>query len=336
VDAVTSQALSYRELFDRWGWTGEDRAHALDPRMDGRVRLLAGFKPAPDDVLLIHYSAYAPALRRLLALPNPKLLVSHNVTPARYMWRYAAVVAIQCELGEAMLGEFARAVDLAAGVSAFNVADLKRAGAERTAVIPILFDRARLPEAPVREPRPGDAPTVLFVGRLAPHKRQDRLIRAFALYRAQHAPAARLVLVGEALSPAYREALLGLAESVAPGAVTIESGLEPAELWRRYAQADVFCCLSEHEGFCVPLLEAFHFGLPVVARPAGGVPEVAGDAALLTDDEDLAVIAELLNLAATDADLRAELRQRGELRLEEFAFDATAAKLRAAVESVVG
>jgi L-malate glycosyltransferase len=88
-------------------------------------------------------------------------------------------------------------------------------------------------------------------------------------------------------------------------------------------------CLSEHEGFCLPLLEAFGHGVPVVARPAGAIPEVAGDAALLAADRDLAVVAELVALAVEDAELREALRERGRARLAVFAPEATAAKLRA-------
>jgi glycosyltransferase involved in cell wall biosynthesis len=177
----------------------------------------------------------------------------------------------------------------------------------------------------------------VFVGRLAPHKRQDLVIRAFALYRAQHAPAARLVLVGTPLAPAFAASLARLAEEVAPGAVTFERGLAPEALWERYRSADAFLCLSEHEGFCIPLLEAFHFGVPVIARPIGGIPEVVGDAGLLvpTDDEDgidLAVVAELLHLAVSEPDLATELRRRGEARLDAFGLDPTAARLRAALE----
>jgi glycosyltransferase involved in cell wall biosynthesis len=175
---------------------------------------------------------------------------------------------------------------------------------------------------------------VLGVGRLTPHKRHDLVLRAFALYRRHRAPDARLILVGEALSARFGAQLRDLADRLAPGAVTIESSLSPGELGDRYRAAHAFLTLSEHEGFCVPLLESFHFGVPVIARPVGGVPEVAGDAALLTDDEDLAVVAELLHFAVTDSELRGELRRRGRARLEAFAPDATAAKLRAAVERV--
>jgi glycosyltransferase involved in cell wall biosynthesis len=125
-----------------------------------------------------------------------------------------------------------------------------------------------------------------------------------------------------------------LADRLAPGAVTIESSLPAEALADRWRSASAFLCMSEHEGFCIPLLEAFHFGVPVVARATGGVPEVAGDAALLFEDADLATVAELLHLAVSDGELRGELRARGDRRLEAFALQRSAAKLREAVERV--
>jgi glycosyltransferase involved in cell wall biosynthesis len=235
---------------------------------------------------------------------------------------------VSCTIARIQLAELAVNLSAAAGVSEFNAAELRAAGAAQAEVIPVLFDRGALGEP---GPPPQGPPTILFVGRLAPHKRQDRVIRAFAMYRRHRAPDARLVLVGNPVTPPYGMTLRTLADELAPGAVTIESGLSPEALWDRYRSAHAFLCLSEHEGFCVPLLEAFHFGVPVIARPAGGVPEVAGDAALLTDDDDLAVIAELMHLALSDSELRAELIARGHRRLEEFAYERTAQRLRAAV-----
>jgi glycosyltransferase involved in cell wall biosynthesis len=171
---------------------------------------------------------------------------------------------------------------------------------------------------------------VLFVGRLAPHKRQDEVIRTFALLRRHRVPEARLRLVGVPMSPSFLGALQGLAERLAPGAVTIESGLPAAALYDRYRAAHAFLCLSEHEGFCIPLLEAFHFGVPVVARDAGAVAEVVGDAAVVVDGTDsLDTVAEALALVVGDAELRAELRRRGESRLNAYALDRTAQRLRA-------
>jgi glycosyltransferase involved in cell wall biosynthesis len=329
VDAVTGQALAFRALFSRWGWGGGAVAAAIDPRVAGRLAPLASLDPAPEDLLLVHYSAYAPRLAGVLELPNRTLLLSHNVTPARWLWDHDAQAAVQCALGRRQLPRYAAEADVAAGVSAYNAAEL---GSD--VVIPILFE----PEGwgPARPPaaEPDGPPVVLFVGRLAPHKRQDEVIRAFALLRRRHAPDARLVLVGEPLNAAYAAALAGLAEELAPGAVSFERGLPPGALGERYRAAHAFVCLSEHEGFCIPLLEAFHFGVPVVARPAGGIPEVAGDAALLVEDRDAGVVAELLWLALTDAELRATLRERGHARLAAYGPAETAAKLRAALEGL--
>jgi glycosyltransferase involved in cell wall biosynthesis len=328
-DAVTTQALAFRALFGAWGWGGRDVAAEIDPRIGHRVAPLRALAPADGDVLLIHYSAYAPKLRGILELPQRKLLLSHNITPARWFWDHDPQAAVVCALGRKQLPEFAAAADVAAGVSRYNAREL---GSET--VIPILFDPDGL-GAPAAHDPPGP-PTILFVGRLAPHKRQDAVIRAFELYRRRHAPDARLVLVGAPINARYEAAMRALAADLSPGHVTIESGLTPDQLAGRWRSAHAFLCLSEHEGFCIPLLEAFHFGVPVIARPVGGVPEVAGDAALLLDDGDgESVVAELLALAVGDGELRAELRRRGAARVAAYAPEPTARALRAALEELV-
>jgi glycosyltransferase involved in cell wall biosynthesis len=329
VDAVTNQGLAWRRVFSSWGWQGGDFAEVLAPGMDRRLmRPLKDFEPAPEDVLVFHYSGYAPRVERLLDLPNQSLVISHNITPARYFWSHEPVEGVRCSLAPAQLAGIAARADAVAGVSQFNAGEL----GDGASVLPILFDRSRLP---VPGPAPSGPPTVLFVGRLAPHKRQDLVIRAFARYRDRHAPDARLVLVGVPITPDFQAGLQALADELAPSAVTIEGGIAPERLWEHYRSAHAFLCLSEHEGFCIPLLEAFHFGVPVVARPAGGIPEVVGDAGvLLGDGDDLDVVAELLHLAATDAGLRSELAARGERRLADYDAERTAAKMRAAVEAL--
>ena len=334
-DAVTQQALAFRGLFDRWGWGGDDAAAIMDPRMGSRVLPLAGLRPAPEDLLLLHYSAYAPRLRALLQSPNRRLLLSHNITPARWLWSHEPMVAVQCALGREQLPAFVAGCDVVAGVSAYNAAELAAAGAQDPRVIPLLVDPGEIGAYGAQTAgrlRPGAPPTLLFVGRLMPHKRQDELVRVFAAYRRHHQPDARLVLVGEPVTPAYGRLIGDLADELAPGAVTIEGGITRERLAGHYREADVFLCLSEHEGFCAPVLEALHFGLPVVARPAGAIPEVAGDAALLIADEDPAVVCELLALAIGDDELRAELRRRGAARVAHFAPQRTAEALRDSLE----
>lgn len=334
-DAITTEALAFRAAFARWGWEGEDLAHRIAPGMGTRFLDPARLSPAPDDVLLLHHSAALPRVDALLALPNPKLLLYHNVTPAAWLWDDAPAIAIQCAAGRAQLAELALAVDVCAADSAFNAEELRAAGAPGAEVIPLLVELDRLAPADRLDAPPGGPPTVLFVGRLSPHKRQEELIRVFALLRRHRHPDARLRLVGDPISDAHLEHLRRLADGLAPGAVSIESGLSPAALAERYREAHAFVCLSAHEGFCIPLLEAFHFGVPVLARRAGAVPEVVGDAAILTGENDPAVLAEAIHLLLTDAALGDILRRRGRARLAAFSPAAVERRLRASVERTV-
>jgi glycosyltransferase involved in cell wall biosynthesis len=327
VDAVTNQGLAWRRLFQSWGWEGADYAEVLAPTMtNGSVRALRELEPGDDELLLIHYSGYAAALGPMLERSRHSLLISHNITPARYFWADHPLEGVRCSLGPGQLAELGRRAEGLAAVSAFNAGELRELTGREVEVVPVLFDRARLSRYTAA---PTGPPTMLFVGRLAPHKRQDLVIRAFARYRQRHAPDARLVLVGVPISSAFQARLRALADELAPGAVTIESDLPAERLWERYRTAHAFVCLSEHEGFCIPLLEAWHFGVPVIARDAGAVGEVLGDAGMLLGaEDDVDTVAELLQIVVGDHELRAELRARGERRLEHYDPARTAALLR--------
>jgi glycosyltransferase involved in cell wall biosynthesis len=230
-------------------------------------------------------------------------------------------------------------VDAAIAPTWFSAADLEAAGFDDVAVDPALYlldpDRlAPLDPGPAAA-GPGAGPPVLFVGRLSHNKRQDRVVKAFALYQREREPEARLVLAGSRGAGSYGAYLERLVRDAGARNVTLTGALPQPRLNALYASASAFVCLSEHEGFCIPVLEALHFGLPVVAARAAAVPEVAGDAAVLLDDPDLATVAEAIDVSVRDDALRAELRRRGERRLADFTPERTAAAVRAAVEPLL-
>lgn len=332
-DAVSNQAQAWRTLLRDWGMEGDIYADAVDPRARSGVRPLRELDTDTGDLVVIRYSAYAPALRPLLGLECRKLLVYHNVTPPRYFWNHHPGVAVACALGRDQLPRYARAVDVACADSHFNASELEAAGVADPRVVPILFDAERL-EARASEPE-GDGPLILVVGRLVPSKRHDLALRAFASYQRDLAPDARLVLVGEPLSPTYRLAVERWAGESGAGSIRVAGGLPQPALNSLYERADVLLSTSEHEGFCVPLLEAFHFGLPVVARPAGAMPEIGGDAVLWVDDGSPGMAAQLLDLAVREGSLRSELARRGRRRVEQYSYAGTAARIREAVEAAL-
>jgi glycosyltransferase involved in cell wall biosynthesis len=331
---VTGQLLAYGALLRKWGFEGGKHAALLAPGAPPEIEPLSRLAAAPDDVVLIHYSGWIAGMDPLLELPQRKVLVYHNITPAKFFWNVDPVVAVVCELGRDKLPALVGTSRVTAGVSSYNAGELRAAGARDPRVVPVLLDPARLAHDGAEAPAHG--PLVLAVGRLAPHKRPDLVIRAFALYQRLHAPDARLLCVGLPQHPQYLTRLERLVEETGAEHVRLAGALGDGELGTAYSAASVLLSLSEHEGFCIPLVEAFHNELPVVARPSGGMPEVGGDAVLWVEDEDdLSVVAELLHLAVADAELRAELVSRGRLRAQEFAPERVAADVRALIDATL-
>jgi glycosyltransferase involved in cell wall biosynthesis len=329
VDAVTNQAFAWRRKFDGWGWSGADYSARLAPGFrSAALQDLRALEPADGEVVLVHYSGYASGLERVAAATGRMLLLSHNITPSRYFWATDPVTAGVCELGREQLAQLGIRAGAVAGVSEFNARELEALSGRRAQAIPVLFEPGPIPPDGVE---PDGPPAVLFVGRLAPHKRQDLVIAAFARFR-RGAPGARLTLVGSPATAEFGAWLQALADRLAPGAVRFETEISGARLASHYARADAFLCLSEHEGFCIPLLEAFHSGVPVIARDAGAVAEVIGDAGIvLGTDDDAATAAEALRLVVVDRELRGELRARGARRIEHYDAGRAAEQLRAAV-----
>jgi glycosyltransferase involved in cell wall biosynthesis len=335
-DAVTGQALAFRRCFDDWGWGGGDFASYVAPGTSHRIVHRGSLRAGEQDVLLVHHSAVLPGADELLSGPQPLLLVYHNITPPEWLWDVAPALGVHCAVGRMQLPDLVGRADVSAAVSEFNAEELRQAGARDPIVLPPLISPDHL-TAGGPQILSLETPSILFVGRLSPHKRQDAVIQAFALYRRRHAPGAQLHLVGSPIGSAYPRRLHELADRVAPGAIHFESGLSQSDIAARYRNATAFLCLSEHEGFCLPIIEALAAGLPVVARRAGAVPETLGDAGLILEpDDDLGVVAEALHAVISDEALRDALARRGAARVAAYSPDVAMRKLRAAVEAAVG
>ena len=286
-----------------------------------------------EDLLLMHFGLGDESYDRLTALPAQQALIYHNITPPEFFDGLNPHAAHHARKGRAQLHALAKRIPFAIGVSEYNRRELESAGFAKTAAVPILVRWARYgvaadPEVQARWR--GPATNLLFVGRIAPNKRQDQLVRLLAYYRRCIDPEARLLLVGSFRDqPQYHARVHALARELGlEGAVHFAGGVSDAALAAYYAVASVFVSLSEHEGFAMPVLEAFHFGVPVVARDAGAVAETAGGAAIVLKERDLAMYAEAAALVRERESLRTQLVAAGRRRVADFAHDRVAAKLR--------
>ena len=283
--------------------------------------------PNPD-LIVYQVSTGTPVADYVLTRPEPLVLVYHNMTPPEFFDAWEPAIAAELHHGRRQLVRLARRAVLGLAVSGFNARELVEAGVSEVVVAPILFDGSGfgvVDEGLVERSRGrlGSGPVWLFVGRLAPNKAQHDVIAAFAAYRAE-VGSARLVLVGGSSSVAYGVALEELADSLGVAdAVEFAGSVSGDELAAWYSVADVFVCLSDHEGFCVPLLEAMHHRLPVVAFDSSAVPETLAGAGLVVGDKSPMVVAEAVDRVLSDPVVAGRLVDRGTERLADFDISVT-------------
>ncbi len=169
---------------------------------------------------------------------------------------------------------------------------------------------------------------------MAPNKCQHDVVGAFAVYRRVFDPSARLTLVGGGTSVQYLRALERLVDELELGeSVEILNGVRDVELLAYWAVADVFVCLSEHEGFCVPMLEAMELGVPVVAYAAAAVPETLGGTGVLVEDKDPLTVAMAVDEVCRPGAWRDALVSGGKERAATFSLENTSKQLLSGIEA---
>jgi glycosyltransferase involved in cell wall biosynthesis len=329
-DAITEQALAWRDLLRGWGHESEIVAEHVHPDLMGAAQRLdrAGKRLINEGSLVLRYGIWSATAEIALRAQGPLGLCYHNVTPGELLRDFNPILAELCDRGRAALSVFQGHTDALIADSSFNAADLRDAGLGDATVVPLLLQLP--PEVQRRGPSP--RPIVLTVGRIVPNKRLEETIKAFTLYQQHRAPEASLVIVGSDVGfENYRHALdtlvarLGTAQVVFTGPISSEA----RDAW--YRRADVYLSMSVHEGFCVPLIEAIAHGVPVIARDAGAMPETLGDAGLVLDGGDLPLVAEALHELTSSRSTRTVLFDAADRRLAELRLDTLAPRIWSAL-----
>jgi glycosyltransferase involved in cell wall biosynthesis len=335
-DAVTESAFRIRDALSPVVGAALYGLH-VDPRLEGHVGRMTHY-PLPvhrsaEDVIVFHITMGDERLTDFVLHREERLvLVYHNITPADFFRSLDPPFAALLDHGRRQLPPLLDRAEVVIADSTFNAEELRALGRDDVIVTPPPLNLARLMQVdPDAEMMARLAATpgrmVLFVGQLLPHKRPDLLLGAHHLLTTNHFGDARLVVAGPDRNPRYREALRRYVDEASLDTVWITGELSDAQLAALYRNADVLVTASEHEGFCVPIVEAFHFDVPVVARAFGAIPETAADAALLLppDMDEAAHLAEALRRVLVDDDLRRHLIARGRERRESFTLESTLA-----------
>lgn len=321
-DAISNEAIYIRDQLRELGFGSEIYVQHIDPKVADECDLFTVERVQDSDAAIYHHSIGTEITPHLLEFDGPKCLIYHNITPGEFFEAYRPEFAQILYKGRRDLPQLGQHFKISVGVSAFNATELARNRFPSPGVLPLAIDPCKWavrPDPAIMEQLQDGRTNILFVGRFAPNKKQDDLIVAFSHYL-QHDPDARLILVGkpESEDPYVIHLRDLITHLELTDSVLLPGSIADPQLAAYYRSAHLFWSMSEHEGFCVPLIESMWFDVPILAFKSSAVPETLADAGLMfTAKDDMPALAALAHLLVTDSALRDKLvRAQRKCRVE--------------------
>lgn len=310
-DAISDEMLEIQRALREAGYPSEIFIRFYEPRMAGYIKDYREYKKysSRDNVVIFHFSIGSPVSKMFFRIPDKRIMIYHNITPYEYFLDTHRILSRECYKGRLEMKLFPEKVDLALGDSEFNRRELDSLGFRSTGVLPLLLDFEKFEQdgdPVVRRIFDNGKTTILFVGRVIPNKKFEDVIKAFHFYKRGFNPDSQLILAGDTRGmDRYTSALFELVDRLELKDVHFTGHIEFSELSALFKTADVYLSMSEHEGFGVPLLEAFKNRIPVVAFDAGAVAETMNGGGVLLREKDFHGTAALIHVLQQDTEFRA-------------------------------
>jgi glycosyltransferase involved in cell wall biosynthesis len=324
-DAIGHEVLGIQRVLRGAGYESDIFVQTADPRLEHLTEDYRDLEHAshPDNILIHHFSIGSRASRMAYALPDRMVLIYHNITPPEFFVDVNKELVQLCFRGRRELSLYKSRCDLALGDSEYNRQELETIGFSPTGVLDVVpgFDHlAGQPDYTFAKAFDDDWVNLLFVGRVIPNKKIEDVIRFFHAYKTAFNPRSRLLLVGAHSGfERYLTMLHNFIAAIGARDVHLIGHVTNEELTAYYQLADAFVCASEHEGFCVPLIESFHMGVPVIAYAATAVPSTMDGAGVLYGDKDPLHVAALINAVVDDHDVAARIVEGQDEALDRLA-----------------
>lgn len=327
-DAIGNDTIALDGAMKAMGFNSEIYAENIDKRLPKdiaqKTEKLRGLKN--DDIIIYHKSTGTELTFKLDSFNCRRMMVYHNITPPEFFRDYSVTATQLTEYGYDGVKYLRDKVEYCLADSGYNRNELLKMGYTCPIdVRPILIkfeDYRQTPDAETVAKYRDGKKNIVFVGRIAPNKRQENVIRAFYQYRKLN-PDSRLILVGSYLGMEnYYQRLVKYAKALGIEDDVVFTGhIKFSEILAFYHVADAFVCMSEHEGFCVPLVEAMFFNVPVIAYDTSAISDTLGGSGVLLDSNDPVFTAHVINRVLTDEKLRESIVEGQKKRLEDFSYE---------------
>ncbi len=326
-DAISDEAITIKKILEEEGLESHIFSHFYHPKVLCFLSRKEEFFNivGSEDIVIFHFSIGSPISKFYKSVKTKRMIIYHNITPFQYFIDFQKELAKYTYFGRIELKDFAEITHLALGDSDFNRRELEKSGYKRTAVLPIIrdfeaFERAK--KTAIDYIFSDGKINILFVGRIIPNKGVHNLILAFNIYKKEFNPSSRLLIVGEyAGFERYYYSLLELTKSLKLKDVHFSGHVTFDELVSFYRVSNVFVILSEHEGFCVPIIESFFMGIPVIAFSSTAVPETMGGAGILLENKDPFYVAQAIDRVVMDRAYREEVILKQKIVFEKYKKD---------------
>lgn len=341
-DAISSEVLALRRSFKECGIDSEIYCINVHPRYKGEAHDYRDFVKQQsidfNGTAILHYSLGSPLndLYRSLSKAT-RSLIYHNLTPPHWFEGVNPRIVADIERGQEELPKLCSETHLLIADSKYNASELQALGFNAT-VLELMIDPARwdVPANPgiTSLLKSEGGVNILHIGRFAPNKKIEDIVKIFYFFHHHVNRNSRLWLAGIDIdTELYSFAIKRLVEELRLShAVTFAGCLDDTEIRALYENSDAYLCMSEHEGFCLPAIEAMHFGLPVIAYASSALPDTIGQGGILVKEKKHPEIAELINKICNDQTLRETLISKGKERVRELQFD----KFKENVQRVFG
>jgi len=339
-DAVGNIVIATRDVLRGAGYTSEIFAESVHEEMKDEAKHFTKYnKKNSKDILVYHHSFESSLVDYLLPLKNKIILIYHNITPSHFFIGLDDSTIKGSVQGRKQLDTIRTRVEVGIAFSKYSEEELKRNGFKNTVVMPPIFNlnNSYTTKNNAAIYKDNDYTNILSVGRIVPHKKVEDILKIFSYYNKCINNKSRLHIVGkyETASLYYRW-LQNIVSFLELENVNFLTDVSNEELMSYYKNADLYLSMSEHEGFCLPLLESMYHGVPILAYAAAAIPETLGNSGILVKEKKFAEIAEIIHLIMEDHNLRDKIVKSQLERLKALDLKFAASQLLNCLDRLEG
>lgn len=324
-DAIGDTASHMKAFFLEQGFESQIYCLSRDDELEDESSLFESFlKPSPEDITILHFALPSPLTQAYRDLPSQKVMIYHNITPSAFFSGFNPELERLSKMGREELESLAPEVSLVLADSEYNRRETLAMGYRKAEVFPLFVDFDKY----LKTPNPflynffsDGRVNILFVGRIAPNKKIEDLIKVTFYFKKYISPLVRLIIVGKTSTiPKYYECVVRLADEfyLKPEEVCFTGHVPDEDMFALYRASNVFLSMSEHEGFGLPFIEAMMFDLPIIAYDCTAVPSTMEEAGVLFTDKNVPAVSELVKTVASDQRLKERIVAGQQKRLNRF------------------